>query len=111
MMFVISPVKNFHNSKLYFSKNELCKILAFYSLGVSKGNWKDYAISFEKQKTSFYMFKNSLNSPDCILIKSKKQKKNIITYDLILSNRLKSTFNKIDDIITFLKRREFKVIC
>ena len=34
--------------KLYFSKNELCRILEFYSFGVSKGNWKDYAIDFNK---------------------------------------------------------------
>jgi len=106
----LSPVKNLHNSKLYFSKNELSKILNCYSMGVSKGSWKDYAICFGKQKTSFYMFKHSLASPDCILSKTKKQKKNIILYDLELSNKRKSKFSKIDDLLALLKRKEFKIV-
>lgn len=106
----ISSVENLHNSKLYFSKNELSKILNCYSLGVSQGSWKDYAINFGKQKTSFFMFKHSLASPDCILTKSKKLKKNNILYDLQLSNKKKSKFSKIDDLIALLKRKEFKVV-
>ena len=109
-MDLLSSVVNFHNSKLFFSKNELSKIFACYSLGVSKGNWKDYAIKFGKQKTSFYMFKHSLAYPDCILTKSKKQKKNIILYDLVISNQRKSKFTKIDDLIVLLKRKEFKLV-
>ena len=109
-MKLLTSVKNFHNSKLYFSKNELTKILACYSLGVSRGSWKDYAISFGKQKTSFYMFKHSFTYPDCVLSKSKKQKKDIILYDLEFINKQKSNFNKIDDLIALLKRKEFMLL-
>lgn len=109
-MYLLPSVKKIHNSKLYFSKNELRKILNFYSLGVKKGQWKDYAISFGKQKTSFYMFKHSLALPDCILSKLKKKQKNIIFYDLQISNIKKLKFNKIDDLIVLLKRREFKLL-
>ena len=109
-MNLLPSVKKLHNSKLYFSKDELRKILACYSLGVSCGSWKDYAISFGKQKTSFYMFRHSLASPDCILTKSKKQKKDLILYDLELFNKKKSKFNTIDDLIALLKRKEFKII-
>jgi len=109
-MNLLSSVKNFHNSKLYFSKNELSKILACYSLGVSLGNWKDYSISFGKQQTSFFMYKHSLANPDCILTKSKKNKKNIVLYDLELFNKKKSKFNKIDDLIILLKRNEFRLL-
>ena len=35
-----------HNHKLYFSKTELSKILNCYAVGVSNGNWKDYALNF-----------------------------------------------------------------
>ena len=109
-MHLLPSVKIIHNSKLYFSRNELCKILNFYSLGVKKGKWKDYAISFGKQKTSFYMFKHSLASPDCILSKFKKQQKNVILYDLQTTNINKLKFNKIDDLLVLLKRREFKLL-
>ena len=106
----LSSVRNFHNSNLYFSKNELSKILSCYSLGVSKGNWKDYAISFGIQKTSFYMFKHSLAYPDCVLTKLQRNKKNNIFYNLELSNKSKSKFNKIDDVLALLKRKEFKIL-
>ena len=52
-MVLISSVINLHNSNLYFSKYELSKILSCYSLGVSKGNWKDYAIHFSKNELQF----------------------------------------------------------
>jgi len=39
-----SLISNNHN--LYFSKNELSKILNLYSKGVARGQWKDYAIDF-----------------------------------------------------------------
>ena len=109
-MVFLSSVKRFHNSNLYFSKNELGKILACYSLGVASGNWKDYAIKFGNTKTSFYMFKHSLAFPDCILTKLKKNKKNIILYDLQFSNHKKTKFNTIDDLIAIIKRKEFKII-
>jgi len=56
------------------------------------------------------MFKHSLASPDCILTKTDKSKKNIITYNLQLQNKKKTRFTRIDDILALLKRREFKII-
>lgn len=106
----LSSVRKFHNSNLYFSKHELTKILNCYSLGVSKGSWKDYAISFGVQRTSFYMFKHSLAYPDCILTKLKKNKKSNISYKLELSNKTNNKFNKIDDMLALLKRKEFKIV-
>ena len=66
--------KSFHNSKLFFSNSELGKILSCYSVGVSKGKWKDYAISFKNNEVNFLMFKHSLVIPDCVLTKTKKIK-------------------------------------
>ena len=109
-MHLLPSVRKFHNSKLFFSKIELSKILSCYSLGVSKGNWKDYAIFFGKQEASFYMFKHSLASPDCILTKITKNKKNSIVYNLKIQNSLKKKYNKIDDILAFLKRRELHTV-
>ena len=109
-MNLLPSVRNFHNSKLFFSKNELSKILSCYSIGVSKGSWKDYAIFFGKYEVSFFMFKHSLATPDCILSKTKKYKNNIIIYNLELGNKNKSKFTKIDDIIALLKRRELHII-
>ena len=110
-MFLIPLTSSFtnHKSKLYFSKSELNRILDCYSLGVSKGSWKDYAINFGQKETSFYMFKHSLASPDCILTKKAISKKKHIIYDLKLNNK-KTKFTKIDDLIIILKRKELKII-
>ena len=108
-MNLLTSVHKFNNSKLFFSNNELSKILACYSIGVSKGSWKDYAIIFKKNEACFYMFKHAYAFPDCILTKSKRNKKNYIIYNLEFSNN-KSIFNKIDDLLVLLKRRELKII-
>ena len=56
------------------------------------------------------MFKHSLASPDCILTKTDKSKKNHITYNLKLQNKKKTRSNQIDDLLVLLKRRGFKII-
>ena len=109
-MNLLSSVRNSRNSKLFFSKEELTQILQCYSIGVSKGNWKDYAIFSDNHEASFYMFKHSLASPDCILTKTAKSKKNNIIYNLIIRNKNKTGFNQIDDLLVRLKRRGFKII-
>ena len=64
-----------NNHKLYFSRNELTKILNCYSFGVSRGKWKDYAIDFNKDEAIFSIYKHSLATPDFELSKFKVNKK------------------------------------
>ena len=109
-MTYLSSEISFNNSKLFFSRTELNKILACYSLGVSRGNWKDYAINFKKNEAKFFIFKNSFASPHCILTKSIKNKKNKYVYDLNIGNIKKNNFYKIDDLLIFLKRKNFKLV-
>jgi len=106
----LSFAQGFNNSKLFFSKNELSKILSCYSLGVSRGNWKDYAINFHQNEANFFMFKNSFASPECILTKTKKTKKNEIVFNLRYNNKNNYNFKKIDELITILKRHNLKII-
>ena len=58
-MSLVSSSSSSNNHNLYFSKNELSKILNLYSKGVSRGQWKDYAIDFNKNNAFFYIFKHS----------------------------------------------------
>mgnify|MGYP001270761597 CR=1 FL=1 len=51
------------NSKLYFTKKELTRILEYYSFGVSKGKWKDYSIQFEINTAYFHIYKNFSEKP------------------------------------------------
>ena len=106
----LSLDKRFNNSKLFFSRDELNKILSCYSNGVSRGKWKDYAINFNKNEAIFFIYKNSIASPDCVLTKTKKIKKNQIIYKLQMKNNNKNTFNHIDDLLTILQRKQLKII-
>ena len=109
-MNLITSRSNLNNSKLYFSKSELTKILKCYSVGVSKGNWKDYAIDFNKNEAIFLIYKHSLASPDCILSKLKERRRRKITYKLSISNKKYKKFNNIDELISSLKRKQIKLI-
>ena len=109
-MHSLSLGKSINNSKLFFSKSELSKILSCYSFGVSIGNWKDYAMNFNTNEANFFIFKHSLASPDCILTKSKKLKKNEIIYKLNLVNKKKNNFKKIDDLLIILKRENLNLV-
>ena len=102
-----SALTNNHN--IYFSKDELTKILHVYSKGVSRGEWKDYAINFDKNNAFFYIFKHSLASPDCVLNKKIEKKRKKVFYFLIFNN-LRKKFESIDKLIFYLNRMNFKVI-
>ena len=98
-----------NNHNLYFSKNELAKILNLYSKGVSSGEWKDYAIDFNKNNAFFYMFKHTLAGPECILNKSLEKKKRRIFYNL-KSKNFNKKFENLDSLISSLNRSIFKLI-
>ena len=101
---------NINKNNIYFSKYELTKILNCYSLGVSKGNWKDYAINFKKNEAIFFIYKHSWGNPDCILRKSKEKKRRKIIYKLSISNKINYKYSNLDELIIFLKRKQFKII-
>jgi len=99
-----------NNHKLYFSKVELSKILNCYSIGVSNGNWKDYALNFNKNEAIFSFYKHALASPECILKKFKENKKKKTFYQLSINNKKNSKFENIDQIIASIKRSQLSLV-
>ena len=108
-MGLVTSTASTNNHNLYFSKDELGKILNIYSKGVSSGEWKDYAIDFNKNNAFFYIFKHSLASPDCILNKSLERKRKKILYKL-KSKNINKKFENIDSLIVTLSRKNIKII-
>ena len=98
-----------NNHKLYFSKVELSKILNCYSIGVSNGNWKDYALNFNKNEAIFSFYKHTLASPECILKKFKEKKKKRTFYQLSINNKKNSKYEDIDQIIVSIKRSQLSI--
>ena len=99
-----------HNSKLYFTKYELTMILSCYSLGVSKGNWKDYSIDYKKNEASFFIYKHSLAFPEYALIKYTKHKTNKYFYKLKTVEKSNKEIENIEGLIAILKRKNIKMI-
>ena len=108
-MGLVTSSASTNNHNLYFSKDELAKILNLYSKGVSSGEWKDYAIDFNKNNAFFYIFKHTLASPECTLNKSLERKRRKIFYNLKSKNQNKK-FENLDQLISSLNRKIFKVL-
>jgi len=59
----------------FFSREELNKILSFYGMRVASGEWKDYAIDRDKDKSSFSIYRHTSEMPLYRIIKNHKIKK------------------------------------
>ena len=99
-----------NNHKLYFSKIELTKILNCYSIGVSNGNWKDYALNFKSNEAIFSFYKHTLATPDCILKKFREKKKKRTLYHLFINNKKNSNYEDIDKLIASIKRSQIFIV-
>ena len=99
-----------NNHKLYFSKTELSKILNCYSIGVSNGKWKDYALNFNTNEAIFSIYKHTLASPECILKKYKEKKKRRTLYQLSINNKKNSKYEDIDQLIASIKRTQLSIV-
>ena len=99
-----------NNHKLYFSKIDLTKILNCYSIGVSNGNWKDYALNFKSNEAIFSFYKHTLASPDCVLKKYRERKKKKTLYHLFVNNKKSSKFEDIDRLISSIKQTQIFII-
>jgi len=99
-----------NNHKFYFSKIELTKILNCYSIGVSNGNWKDYALNFNSNEAIFSFYKHTLATPDCILKKFRQKKKKRTIYHLFINNKKNSKYEDIDKLLVSIKRSQIFII-
>ena len=106
----VSSSSSSNNHKLYFSKTELSKILNCYSIGVSNGNWKDYALNFNKNEAIFSFYKHTLASPECILKKFREKRKKRTLYHLIINNKKNSKYEDIDKLIASIKRSQIFIV-
>ena len=105
----VSSTSISNNHKLYFSKSELSKILNCYSIGVSNGNWKDYALNFKSNEAIFLFFKHTHASPDCVLKKYKEKKKKKTFFQLFI-NKKNSKYEDIDKSISSIRRSLISIV-
>ena len=98
------------NSKLYFTKKELTRILEYYSFGVSKGEWKDYAIDFSHTEAYFHFYRNSSEKPIISISKKKSRRSKFNNFELHQGYN-KFLFNtSLDNLFSYLKRKDLKLV-
>jgi len=68
--------------EVFFSKRELGQILSAYSMGVIKGDWRDYAIDRHGNMATFSIFRSSREHPVYSVVKSLKPGQNDPTFAL-----------------------------
>ena len=105
----LSSTFNPNNHKLYFSKSEISKILNCYSIGVSNGNWKDYALNFNTNEAIFSFFKHTHASPDCVLKKYKEKKKKKTLFHLFI-NKKNTKYEDIDKLLLSIRRSQLFIV-
>tara|TARA_Y100001970_G_scaffold286275_1_gene408038 strand:- start:3258 stop:3587 length:330 start_codon:yes stop_codon:yes gene_type:complete len=99
-----------NNHKLYFSREELTKILDCYSSGVSNGNWKDYALNFKPNEAIFAFYRHTFASPECVLKKLRERKKKKTLFQLLIHNKKNSKYENLDALISSIKRYQLTLI-
>ncbi len=56
--------RGYRPSQVGFDRKELTRILDLYGRMVAAGNWRDYAISFDKDAAIFAAFRRSAERPE-----------------------------------------------
>ena len=85
-------------------------ILSCYTIGVTKGNWKDYSINYKKNEACFFIYKHTLANPEYALIKYKKNKKNKYYYQLKSNLKNNRDIENFEELISILKRKNINML-
>lgn len=98
------------NLKLYFTKEELTRILEYYSFGVSMGKWKDYSINFSQTEAYFHFYKSSSENPIISISKKKSKKNKINNFELHQGYNRFLFDTSLDNLFSYLKRKNLKLV-
>lgn len=73
---------------LYFSRSELNQLLGLYSLHVSRGMWRDYAIDHAPGAARFSVFRHTHEAPAYTILKTAQSSGRVIEF-IVQSGRQK----------------------
>ena len=95
----------------FFSKKELNKILSFYGMKVASGEWKDYAIDRDKDKSSFSVYRHTSEMPLYKIIKGHKIKKPDDKWRVLSMSGHEIKRNRsLDSILKFLQGKRLVLL-
>ena len=91
--------------RVFFDRQELRKILALYSIRVSRGEWRDYAIDVRDNFAAFSVFRHSRDWPLYVIAKLAPSRSNKHgPYVVRAGERTLSRGRSLDDVLKALER-------
>lgn len=91
--------RNGTRREVFFSKAELAKIISAYSIGVIKGDWRDYAIDRSGNTAVFSIFRSSRERPVYVFVKTQKPDQNQPTFSLFTGPRRLATSTSLTSVM------------
>jgi hypothetical protein len=93
------------NSKVFFDRAELMKLLGLYSEFVAHGDWRDYAIDHLSDAAMFSVFRHAHESPVLTVVKTTDHKRKRTSFQLFHGDkRVKKTQN-LGEILENMRSR------
>ena len=90
--------------KLYFSRAELGAILSAYSTRVAAGEWRDYALDYQKGVAIFSVFRHTHETPLFVIEKQQRYPKEAARFLLRDRNRILCKSAQLADLINHFSK-------
>ena len=95
----ILEVEKSYNQRIFFNKKELGIIFNIYGKMVSKGEWRDYGISVNKNTSIFSIYRHTSEFPLYKIKKNSADKKNIIFSLVTMNGRILKRGNDLSLVL------------
>ena len=90
---------------VFFDRRELRHLMNVYSRRVSAGDWRDYAIDFQRGEAVFSIFRHSAEAPLYRVAKTGRKGRAAAEYSVSEGPRLLKRGQNIRDVLSVIERR------
>ena len=98
-------------SKINFNKKELEIILKLYGQMVSRGEWRDYSVSYSYSNASFSVFRRSSERPLYMIRKTPSLSKKIGMYSVVgMDGRIIKQGKDLTQVLQILNKKLYRII-
>ena len=94
-----------------FNRNELDSIMRIYGRMVSRGEWRDYSISYSFSNAIFSIFRRSSEKPLYMIVKTPKAYKQNRVYSVVAMNgQILKHGKDLIQVLQVLNKKLFKIV-
>ncbi len=90
---------------VFFDRRELRHLMNVYSRRVSAGDWRDYAIDFQRGQAVFSIFRHTSEAPLYRVAKTGRKGRSAAEYSVSEGPRLLKRGPSISEVLSVIERR------